>query len=121
MNNLRDISSNPGSPFRVVGTVTLTSSKQVTDRGFQNASWWRRLNLAPQTVALETNGYYVQWRFEGTVVEDNFCSQYGGVNIGTYDRKQNKGSIEAFWHRPYAYQDLEATYPDMIFEISEEQ
>lgn len=71
---LHQVGASPCDPFKVVGTATL-----LAEHRFVHMDLYPGADVAtlcqPQTVALESNGYYVRARFVGTVV---FRGRYGG-------------------------------------------
>jgi hypothetical protein len=95
--------SHPNEPMVPIGRVEVTEGFQITNRGFQNASWWQTLDCQPQTVTLFSNGYNVVYTVKGTVVDANFASTYGGMPIGGYDKSRDIGGEATYTFTYYAY------------------
>lgn len=101
----------------VIGTVTITDTYQVTNRGFATASWYEVVDVTPGTyditarydrnertgeLEVEPESYRIQ--VAGTIVSDFFGSSFGGVGYGHYDTSSNQGKATNYTYSLYGYQ-----------------
>lgn len=93
---------NPGSPFTTIGHVELHETRKFTvDTSY--AAWWYEVECQPQTVPLESNGYYLRWEYAGVVTGGNIDSRIGGVPITPNQIGHSVGMPMSKWFMPYAY------------------
>src|SRR6478752_2097 len=98
----------------VIGTVTITETHEITNRGFATASWYEVLNVTPGTydivatyrrnertgeLVAEPTDYSI--KVDGTIVRDFFGSSFGGVGFGHYDGAANAGKATSYYHHLY--------------------
>ncbi len=101
----------------VIGTVTITETHEITNRGFATASWYEVLNVTPGTydivatyrrnertgeLVAEPTDYSI--KVDGVIVRDFFGSSFGGVGFGHYDGAANAGKATSYYHHLYGYQ-----------------
>ena len=87
--------------------VTVKPGTIVVDRGFQTASWWRKLELDPGEYEFKesSHGSGMFWAsIPGTVIEDYFASNFAGASYQPYDTKKNTGQKAGYSVMRYRYQ-----------------
>jgi hypothetical protein len=76
----------------------------VIDRGFETASWWRKLELEPGTYEFKHHAIGMYWAtIPGKIIEDFFPSSLFGYT-GTYDRTKNADKPANYSIMRYRYQ-----------------
>lgn len=113
---------NPGAASYPIGEVEILEAFEVTNRGFETASWYETLRCEPQTVTLWSNGYYVSYGVEGVVIDAYFGSSWGGVALGGYDKERDTGKTSRYTYTYYSYawaeSRMEGTLPaDRLFHM----
>jgi hypothetical protein len=93
-------STNPRTPMRRIGTVELLETTVQRDSGYDCAAWWQDVELAPQSVELKANGYYVSWAFAGQVIDSYLGSLCCGVPVASYDKARDVGRNARAPHTP---------------------
>lgn len=95
--------SSPSTTFRVIGSATLLQATTFRNNS-SYAAWYTMVECQPQTVEVLSNGYYVKWAFDGTVVGGNLDCRFGGVPFTGNQIDKELGRAEKHHHSPYAYE-----------------
>ena len=102
-----------------IGWYNLKEDTVFTDRGFECAAWWERINVPAGKYPIYV---YDIWKWihkgepimkchidmayvtmEGIVESDNFGSYFCGNPVGTYDTQQNKGKKSSYTMSTYTW------------------